>query len=397
MGVRQAQIAVPRYRRSPHLVFYWTGRDLVLHNYATRTRIAADPIICEILHFLAEWRTAEQLFAFKAGVDPRLLRRLLAALVMRTCVQRDDRPVAADERAMQAWSDWNPAAGFFHNATKDLRYAGLRTIERRTRDKARVAPMPPSVKRYAGVPVAKLPPARTDGEFARILLERRTWRRFAERPADLTSLSTLLHLTAGVQQWVIGPAQQKVALKTSPSGGARHPIEMYVLASNVRGLKKGLYHYAADQHALERLRAGKRDAVTHYLPMQWWYRRASAMVFFTAVFAREQWRYEHARTYRAVLIEAGHLCQTFCLTATWLGLAPFCSMALADSIIERDLGIDGISESVLYAAGIGTRPRGIDWTPPDASRGNPRTLGADEESTVPGLIVGRRTRRPRPT
>ena len=43
--------------------------------------------------------------------------------------------------------------------------------------------------------------------------------------------------------------------------------------------------------------------------------------------------------------------------ATWLGLAPFETMALADSRIERDLGIDGVSESVLYAAGVGTRPR----------------------------------------
>jgi hypothetical protein len=31
-------------------------------------------------------------------------------------------------------------------------------------------------------------------------------------------------------------------------------------------------------------------------------------------------------------------------------------MALADSRIEKDLGIDGITESVLYAAGVGRRP-----------------------------------------
>jgi hypothetical protein len=59
-----------------------------------------------------------------------------------------------------------------------------------------------------------------------------------------------------------------------------------------------------------------------------------------------------------VLAEAGHLCQTFCLTATWLGLAPFCTMALADTAIERALGVDGINESVLYAAGAGRRPPG---------------------------------------
>ena len=59
----------------------------------------------------------------------------------------------------------------------------------------------------------------------------------------------------------------------------------------------------------------------------------------------------------------GHVCQTFCLTATWLGLAPFCLMGLSDSRIEKDLGLDGITESVLYAAGVGQPPQGSSWAP----------------------------------
>jgi SagB-type dehydrogenase family enzyme len=87
------------------------------------------------------------------------------------------------------------------------------------------------------------------------------------------------------------------------------------------------------------------------------------MVFFTAVFQRQTWRYSYSRAYRAALIEAGHVCQNLCLTATWLGLAPFSVMGLADSVIEADLGIDGISESVLYCAGVGRPPRGASWAP----------------------------------
>jgi hypothetical protein len=67
--------------------------------------------------------------------------------------------------------------------------------------------------------------------------------------------------------------------------------------------------------------------------------------------------------YRAALAEAGHVCQTFCLAATWRGLAPFCLMGLNDTLIEQDLGIDGIRETVLYVAGAGTRPRGSAWAP----------------------------------
>ena len=87
------------------------------------------------------------------------------------------------------------------------------------------------------------------------------------------------------------------------------------------------------------------------------------MVFFTAVFARQLWRYTYSRAYRAALIEAGHVCQTFLLTATSLGLAPYCVMGLADTLIESDLGIDGITESVLYCAGVGRPPRGTTWAP----------------------------------
>src|SRR5439155_333967 len=58
---------------------------------------------------------------------------------------------------------------------------------------------------------------------------------------------------------------------------------------------------------------------------------------------------------------AGHVCQTFCLVATWLKLAPFCTQALADSRIEQDLGANGVDEILLYAAGVGTRPADGRW------------------------------------
>ncbi len=83
----------------------------------------------------------------------------------------------------------------------------------------------------------------------------------------------------------------------------------------------------------------------------------------TAVFARTQWKYPAPRAYRIVLIDAGHVCQTFCLVATWLGLAPFCTMAFADSRIEAALRIDGVAESVLYAAGVGMPPQNTKWAP----------------------------------
>ena len=146
--------------------------------------------------------------------------------------------------------------------------------------------------------------------------------------------------------------------------GARHPIEAYVVVRDVEGLRQGIYHYAADRHALERIgRPVSADRMRAYLPNSGYFADASVMVFFTAVYERIMWRYPYPRAYRAALVEAGHVCQTFCLAATWLDLAPYCIMGLADSLIESDLGIDGITESVLYAAGVGRRPGRSAWAP----------------------------------
>ena len=264
---------------------------------------------------------------------------------------------------MQAWEPWNPAAGFFHYSTRDIKFVDADVYERALKEKRTVTPPPPRIKKMRTAKRITLPKPKGLDPFTSVLLRRRTWRHFSRASVSLADVGALLHLTSGVQRWAptaAGPAP----LKTSPSGGATHPGELYAVVLNVEGLSRGLYHYRADTNALELVKRGATPAdVERYLPTQWWYRRAALVVFFAAVVDRSLWRYTYARAYRALLIEAGHQCQTFCLTATALDLAPFCCMALADSVIEKDFGLDGISETVLYAAGVGAKPRGVDWAP----------------------------------
>jgi SagB-type dehydrogenase family enzyme len=346
-----------RFRRSPHLVSYWKGGRLVVQNYASGATVSVPRGILEILDFFDDWRTADELAGGSVPISGA--RPLIASLVKATLLQRSDARGSARETAIAKWDAWNPEAGFFHMATRDVRFGDPIEGDRALRRKARTTPLPSPVKRYPGARTHALPRVAADAEFPRVLLARRTWRQFAKRPLDLESLGALLGLTGGVQHWASLRGQGDVPLKTSPSGGARHPIELYVFARNVKGLAPGLYHYAGDRHRLELLTGHtRRVRVQRYLPTQFWYEGAASVVFFTAVFARYLWKYTYPRAYRATLIEAGHQCQTFCLVATWLGLAPFCSMALADSRIEQDLGLDGVSESVLYAAGVGVRPPG---------------------------------------
>jgi SagB-type dehydrogenase family enzyme len=368
-------------------VCYWRGSSFVVQNYATGVAATAHPLTCEVLDFFDRWRSVDSFLSTRSPETHGRIRHLLGRLVRLSLLQRSGDPVAREERAMDAWHAWNPAAGFFHASTKNVPFLDMTTQVRRLRAKTKSAPMPPAVKRYRQAALVPLEAGDTASEFAKVLLARRTWRRFGAGGVDLASFATLLRLTAGVQRWADASGEGRVALKTSPSGGARHAIEVYTLALGVRGLRPGLYHYAADAHALERIGGTvSRRLIARYLPRQPWFAGSAAVVFFSAVFERELWRYSYARAYRAPLIEAGHLCQTFCLTATSLGLAPFCTMALADAAIEHDLGLDGIGESVLYAAGVGARPRGIEPPVVDGG-GSARRLSRAEVDRFPGRIL----------
>ena len=341
------------------MISYWREGQLVFENFLTQRRVAASPLTSTILHFFDRHRPLRALCAALTEYTPGSLQYAARMLARHSLLQRQGEKPQTGEKELGAWSQWNPAAGFFHLSTKNLPFERDAAKEfRGLLQLAKSKPIPRPVKRYRKEPQVRLPAPAAESEFPRALVERRTWRKFSKRPVGLSLLGQLLGLTWGVRRWVEIPKLGSVAVKTSPSGGALHPIEAYVLARNVDGLRPGMYHYNGGDHRLELLRAGANSRqITDYLANQWWYGGAAFVVFMAAVFARTRWKYDYARAYRAVLIEAGHLCQTFCLTSTWLGMAPFCTMAFADSKIENALGLDGISESVVYVAGAGLRPK----------------------------------------
>jgi SagB-type dehydrogenase family enzyme len=357
LASRQSKAKVELFRRVPSLVAYWHGGAFVLENFMTRRRISSDPLAAAILHFFDRYRSLRELFAKLPEYSPVSLRKAVRSLVRHSLLERRGQ-AAAHEKRLAAWGEWNPAASFFHFSTKDLKFESDAAKEfREVVQLAQAKPMPRPVKPYPKALRVALPEPTASGEFAKVLVSRRTWRKFSAKPVTLDALSKILALTWGIRKFVQVPKLGKIAVKTSPSGGALHPIEAYVLARNVEKLPAGLYHYNGAGHRLELLKRGATSKqITKRLANQWWYGSAAFVVFMTAIFGRTQWKYDYARAYRAMLLEAGHLCQTFCLAATWLNLAPFCTLAFADSTIEKALGLDGVSESVVYVAGAGVRP-----------------------------------------
>jgi hypothetical protein len=287
-----------RYRRSPHLICYWNGGQLVFENYAMRVRVAASPRTCEILHFFDRWRSVDEFVRHFPDASASSLSRALTGLIRLGLLDRSGAPLDRRAKALATWHEWEPAASFFHFSTKD----GHNPIEpedsvRKLQRRAQANPAPSAVKRYPRARQTSLPAPENRGELPRALLERRTWRQFSRRPIELGTLATLLGLTFGVQSWLDLRGIGRVGLKTSPSGGSRHPIEAYVMALRVNGLERGLYHYNAATHALELLgRRATPSQLVGYLNGQWWFKDASVLVMMTAVFARTQWKYPASRS-----------------------------------------------------------------------------------------------------
>jgi SagB-type dehydrogenase family enzyme len=341
-------------RRARTILAFWSKGQLVFENYRTGVSIAADPIVAGILHLFDGWRRVEQVLPKMPEYSSRSLRLAVQQLTKHTLLVREGtRDAEQDAHLARVWSDWLPH-GSFHFATKDVTFVWGSRRERMMEAYLAGSRQPAFYKRYREAPRLRLPRCPPpSGEFLRVLLGRKTQREFFAGTLPVSAVSQLLFYTWGVMGYLTTPFG-RLAHKTSPSGGARHPGEVYLLALKVKGLPSGLYHYDPRNHCLERLRKGRmQNKAMAYCGGRANVKDAAALFLMTAVFPRTMWKYRFARAYRVVTLDAGHLCQTFCLTATFLGLAPFCTAALKDSLIEKDLGLDGISESVVYVAGVG--------------------------------------------
>ncbi len=344
-----------RFRRARSLLISWRDGDLVFTNYLARTVLSGEPETVRVLNFCDDWVRLPDLVAHMPEYSRRSIASAVRQLIATSLLVIEHSAAAVrDADLADVWSAWLPH-GSFHFATKDVYFLTPSETEPLMKRYMAESPQPALTKQYRGSPSIPLSKTHSrDDDFSRVLMARQTYRNFARKPISLAMLSDLLYYTWGVTGKIDAPPFGRLFHKTSPSGGARHSIEAYVLALRVEGLSQGLYHYDGLKQKLTKIRGvqAKKKAV-EYTAGHEFLDDASALFIMTAVFPRVLWKYRFARGYRVVLLDAGHLCQTFCLAATWLGLAPFCTAALQDSLIEKDLGIDGIRESVLYVAAVG--------------------------------------------
>lgn len=194
-----------------------------------------------------------------------------------------------------------------------------------------------------------------------LLAQRSTCRNFDPRSGvPLAELGALLHRVFGAQsRQVLAPGAAALK-KNSPSGGGLHPIEAYLLVQRVSGLAPGLYHYHCIAHALEPMAAAPPGQLAtlakELVAGQSWFANAPVLVLMAARFERNFWKYrKHAKAWRVIHLDAGHLSQNLYLSATELGYGAFVTGALNDECAERLFELDGLGTGAIAVCGFGRR------------------------------------------
>lgn len=312
-----------------------------------------------VLRFFRIWRDADEISA--QGRDFRAPDSLVELLKSAGILIERGSPEEKSERVVrEAWEPWSQLTTAFHLSSTFLARDTFLTQEQSDqmlRDKVDSAP-PPAVHythprtldtvSLEGAPVT----LKTRGALSALMRERRSIREFGGDPVSFGAISHLLTELA-VPNWYSEKSQ--TALKEVPSGGGRHPTELYLYARDVEGLNTGVYHLNTALTCLEKLSGPVGDTLLmSACGEQLWTAKAQVLLFYTSRIKRNQWKYSHSRSYRVLHYDVGHFAQAVALTVVDMGLVSTFTAALRDDLTKQILMVEEEAELVMGCTVIGT-------------------------------------------
>lgn len=319
MTVESTQRSVV-YRRSPYLVADWSSGSLTVLQVGSGRRFKARPEVLALLDVLEEPASLATL-SERISIPEADLAVLLVRMVEAGCVVEVKSELATAR--YRYTPHLSPCEWAVHRQVVD---AGLAA--------GRKGP-PPSAKHENPEVLwtLKLPTVygRKSDSLARVLSKRRSVRKYAATPMDLPALSTFLRESCAVREF-IGPADRQTTHRASPSGGAKHSIEVYAFIHDVEGADRGVYHYDPFRHALSCVAPWDESIMAIQRRLVWKPAMLASQppvaLYLTSVMKRVLWKYPTGAL-PLIYRDAGCLLQTMYLVATDLGLAP-CAMAAID-------------------------------------------------------------------
>lgn len=320
------------------------------------------------------------------GSDSEPNREGIALLAERGIVLIDDGDDGSERwRAIREADDaitanqWSGVAALFHAhcdtrpshdrdpGGQDIEIIAARTESAYEDFVAKVGPPPAAFFRVEKAEARhRLPEADGQGDFFRLLDQRRTCRNFDRtRALPAADLALILRTVAGAQGTTKLTDDVTLLRKNSPSGGSLHPIEVYPIILDVEGFEPGLYHYDCRDHELARIRARPRpqleDDVVAFLANQSYARNAHVLLVFVARFRRIFWKYRYStRAYTVLAMDVGHLSQTAYLLCAQMGLGVFFSAAIDARAISESLKLQPFVDGPMGVCGIGVQDPAAD-------------------------------------
>jgi SagB-type dehydrogenase family enzyme len=220
---------------------------------------------------------------------------------------------------------------------------------------AGVQPAPPVIKEYPKSEQIPLPPdlLPVDGPLGKVLETRASRHDYSQEPISLRELATLLHYSYGVRNRILAYNTKGFPMRFAPSSGGLQAVEVYVLAHNITGVERGLYHYHAGKPALEALEHGfMRHRLVQGTLLQEWMRNAPLILALTCDLSKVTWKYG-LRGYRVTHVDAGVVAENFHLVSNALGLSSCIVAGYADDEINELLNVDGVTEFSTLLISIG--------------------------------------------
>ncbi len=187
-----------------------------------------------------------------------------------------------------------------------------------------------------------------------ILRKRRSLRRYSDEALTLEELAFLCWSVMGIHEL---SEKTNHSFRTSPSGGGRHPFEMYLVVNRVDGLTPGLYRYSALKHKLALVRTGENliDPLAG-VALQGFIKDCAVLFIWTIIPYRHEWRYLCSGA-KPVAMDMGHYCENLYLAAESMN-AGACAIASYDQeILDEFLGVDGEDEFTIYVCPVGKPPQ----------------------------------------
>jgi SagB-type dehydrogenase family enzyme len=224
------------------------------------------------------------------------------------------------------------------SAGRKLLEAGpWREWQKQDTDQRRKVPAPPLQKPYSAH--AKL----ID------LVARR--RRYTSEALTLQELSFMLWAAQGVHEI---SKKEDATRRTVPSGGSRHPFELYLAVNRVSELEPGLYRYLPLDHKLCFLRTDPQlsKKVTRACLKQAFVGKGAVFFVWTALPYRAEWRYSVV-AHKMIALDAGHSCQNLYLAGEAIGAGVCAIGAYNQNELDALLEVDGKEEFAVYAGVIG--------------------------------------------